>query len=182
MTTALLPSYTYSSLPRYEPLTEGPNYVRSANATRWHRPRSGRRHHDGRVSYDYWCGSNYGDCGVESIGPDEPLCATCEGRFVAQEENRLLFDPIKSQRPKICPASRRADMVPSTADRYFHCLACGEITSWRVYGTAYYGGDPKVQKHAPGDGLVEPCRVHGWLRLVVRDGRALCACSIGGAP
>jgi hypothetical protein len=179
MTVALLPDYVAHSLkPNFEPLNEAPNYVRSANATRWHRARSGHRREDGRISYGYWCGSNYGDCGVESIGPDEPLCATCEGRFEAQQENRLLFDPLKAQRPKVCPASRRTDMIPPGGNRYFHCLACGEITSWRVYGTPYYGGDAKVQKHAPGDGLVDPCRIHGWFRLVVHGDAVVCACTV----
>lgn len=172
---ALLPEYVYSSLePRYEPLDEAPNYVRSSNATRWHRARSGHRFHDGRLSYGYWCGANYGHCGVESIGLDEPLCATCEGRFQSLQENQLLFIPRKSLPPTTCPASGREDMVPRTGKRYFHCLACGEIVAWRAKHR--FDSGVAVQRHAPGEELVEPCRYHGWYRLVVRDERVVCAC------
>ena len=172
---ALLPAYSHAVIaPGYEPLTEGPNYVRSANSTRWHRPRSGARWDSGRISYAYWCGANNGDCGVESIGPDEPLCATCEGRFEAQEENRLLFNPRSVARPRICPASGREDMVPDTRKRYFHCLVCGEITAWRARHR--YDSGVAVSRHESGDDLVEPCRFHGWNRLTVRGGVVVCSC------
>jgi predicted RNA-binding Zn-ribbon protein involved in translation (DUF1610 family) len=135
------------------------------DATRWHRPRSGRRYDSGRITYQYWCGSNYGDCGVESIGPDEPLCATCEG---------------KSQPPRVCPASGRVDFVPRTKGRYFVCPVCGEPTAWRA--GRWYEDGAKVVRHAPGEGLVDPCRIHGWHRIILHSGVVVCACTLREAP
>ena len=184
MTVDLLPNYDRSSLKvSYEPLTTAPNYVRSSKATRWHRARSGHTYPNGRITYWYWCGSNYGDLGVESIGPDEPVCATCEGRYLAQLEqqqrNPWRFDPIKGQPSRWCPASGTG-LVPAGTRRYFLCLVCADPVAWRATG-GLYNLRVTVVKHAPGEGLIQPCRYHGWYRLTLADDDTVrCGCEGGG--
>jgi hypothetical protein len=41
-------------------------------------------------------------------------------------------------------------------------------------------GGVVVQRHPAGSGLVNPCPIHGWYRLVLSDAKAMCACGRGG--
>ena len=182
----LLPDYrpfNRVGYPESQPLESAPNYVRSRGSHYWHRARSGCRHHDGRISYSYWCGPNYGDFGQEEIGDDEPLCGTCEGRFTAQaEENRWRFEPVKARRPRMCPAGRSERLTPPGAEGVFSCPVCGE-TVWGRAVSRWYSGWAVI-RHVAGPGLVEPCRRHGWRELCLdADGRAVCVCTlrVGGA-
>lgn len=173
-----MPYNRYSSYPEPEPLTTAPDYVRTRNATRWHRARSGVRHHDGRISYGYWCGANYGDFGEDTIPEGDPVCGTCEGRFLAQQDSNVWrFDPISSVRPRMCPASRSQGLVPPNAGRWFPCPACGEhVRGWAT--SRWYSGWAIV-RHEAGPDLIDPCRYHGWAHLRLdADGRAVCACSL----
>jgi hypothetical protein len=181
MTVALLPAYGpyVPHLPPHEPLDAAPNFVRSREATRWHRPRSGFRHADGRTVYSYWCGGQpsgaFGAIGVDAVPEADPLCATCEGRFEAQQANRLMFTPIKGLRPRQCPASRSCYWVPADYRRgWFACPVCGENVSAR----APWHSIARVSPHAPGAALVAPCRLHGWGHLTLAEGRVVCECAI----
>lgn len=174
----LLSDYGPDTLPvRSTPLATAPDYVRSRNATRWHRPRSAREFPEGRVAYSYWCGAGTpAGIGQESIPTRDLLCATCEGRWKAQHRNRLIFTPRKSLAPTTCPASRTA-LFPNGARNPFPCLACGAS----VKVTGGWNRGPWVQVHATGPALVDPCPHHGWFRLRLdRRGRVMCGCVVGG--
>jgi hypothetical protein len=179
--TALLPSYSRGLRVTWEPMANGPAFVRSAGGARWHRPRSGIQY-GVRTCYHYWCGASanyYPGIGlqVDEIRPDEDLCATCDGRYQAQQDNRLRFDPIAALPPRKCPASHDSCWVPQGDCRRFDCPVCGEPVgargSWRDM--------PRVRAHAPGPGLVDPCRFHGWFHLTFGPDRSVvCACTVGG--
>lgn len=178
MTVQLLPSYSFATVRfTFTPLESGPNFVRSREATRWHRPRSGRVYQDGRTAFDYWCGqSAHTALGQDVISTRDPLCGTCEGRFKAQQENRLIFTPRDSIPPTRCPASR-SNLFPSDAIRKFTCLVCGDEAK---VGGGWNRG-PYVSVHKTGPNLIDPCPHHGWFRLAFnQDGQVACACTIPG--
>jgi hypothetical protein len=189
VTVQLLPNYHRGSdlvgnpLWDAEPLTDGPAYVRSRNASRWHRPRSGCRWPDGRVIYNYWCGSNFGTLGIEEIPPGDALCGTCEGRFAAQDPGSTwTFTPMSHLPPALCPASRSGMWFP-TGYRWgpFSCLVCGEPVKARSVSRYYSGA--AVSVHKPGPGLVEPCPKHGWYSIVRVGDQPVCRCQVPrGAP
>jgi hypothetical protein len=171
----LLPEYSYGiSRMGAQPVKRGPNFVRSRNSTRWHRPRHGTTYPDGRVSYGYWCGSGtpFG-WGQDAVPDEDTLCATCEGRWEGQQENRLLFTPRKSLPPTTCPASR-SGMFPPGVGRKFTCLVCGDEAK---VGGGWNRG-PYVSVHKTGPNLMEPCSHHGWLRLCLHNGKAACVCTV----
>lgn len=180
----LLPDYEpfrrYPMGPQWEPLDEAPDYVRSRDATRWHRARSGKVYDSGRFVYSYWCGPNYGDYGQDVIGDDEDRCGTCEGRFIAQRENPWLFTPRKSLPPTLCPASGQMGMVPVPYERRFPCPVCGETVGTRAVSMYYSGA--AVVRHLAGPGLIAPCRRHGWHSLVLHNRTAICACAVEAVP
>ncbi len=164
-----------------EPLDTGPAYVRSREATRWHRPRSGHVHPDGRISYSYWCGASasHGMIGADEVGRDDPLCATCEGRFAAQGPGTWRFTAMTHLPPSSCPAARSEYWVPEDYRHgEFPCPVCAEPVKARGISPWYSGC--AVTRHKPGPGLVAPCRYHGWFHLVRRDGRAVCRCEVAG--
>ena len=174
----LLPEYSYGICRTGEqPVRRGPNYVRSRNSDRWHRPRYGRSYPDGRVAYGYWCGSGTpAGWGQDEVPDTDNLCATCEGRWEGQHENRLIFTPRKSLPPATCPASRTI-LFPKDAIRRFPCLVCGEDV--KVSGGWNRG--PYVSIHKTGPNLMDPCPSHGWFRLTLnKRGKVVCACTIKG--
>lgn len=171
----LLPNYSHSTLrDTSQPLDSAPDYVSSGGATRWHRARSGTAFPDGRVAYSYWCGSGTpAGMGRDEVPADDLLCATCEGRWEAQRDNRLVFTPRKALPPNRCPASRRA-WFPRGAARPFPCPACEA----EVKVTCRWHSGPSIQVHATGPNLVAPCPHHGWNRLTMdRQERVVCACT-----
>lgn len=175
----LLPHYTHDSLkPVSQPLTAAPNFVRSRNATRWHRPRSGQVYPGNRVTYDYWCGAGtpFG-LGQDEVPDEDLLCGTCEGRWSAQQDNRLVFTPISSLPPTRCPASH-SNLFPQGVGRRFTCLVCGDEA--KVSGGGLSRG-PYVSAHKTGSRLIRPCPHHGWNRLCFnKRGRVACACTVPG--
>ena len=172
----LLPSYSAGiGTPWSHPLATAHNYVRSRNATRWHRARSAHAFADKRVAYSYWCGSGtpYG-LGQETIPRRDLLCATCEGRWRAQGPGRTIFTPLSSLPPTKCPGSRRY-LVPASTRGRFPCPVCGaEVRLWAGHHSAV----ATIVAHRPGPSLIDPCPHHGWFRLRMgRQGRVVCACS-----
>lgn len=173
-------------------LTEGPRYVRSRQATRWHRTRSAVRYPpmvaDGvellpdRVVWRHWCGTHTHSSrgiGVDDLPADEPLCGTCEGRAVgagqgsevATVDGELLFTPHGIEPPKVCPGSQTPMYVEEPGGQSVgRCLPCGQLVRLRGgggwQGWSWYG----PQNHPPGPDLVEPCRAHRWGSLVVVKG------------
>lgn len=170
----LLPEFSHDCLPvRTQPLATAPDYVRSRNATRWHRPRSGRVFEDGRIAYSYWCGAGTpSGSGQDAIPTRDLLCATCEGRWKAQGSGRLIFTPRNSLPPTTCPASRRA-LFPNGVRNPFPCLVCGAS----VKVTGGWNRGPDVQVHKVGPSLIDPCPHHGWNRLCLDNReRVVCGC------
>ena len=173
-----------------EVLAEGPTYVRSRTATRWHRVRSAIRelrewdYPNVHEVFHHWCGtSSFGGRALLTDEPpaDEYRCGTCEGRAAgAARVDMLRFDPSTAVLPSRCPGSRSDTLYANVGTQYrvFLCLACGERVGGRYAGGPYSGRWGLVN-HAPGPGLVAPCPLHGWLRLVVADGKAACACGTG---
>jgi hypothetical protein len=181
VTVQLLPSFTRSlwTYDHMEPLDTAPNYVRSRDATRWHRARSGHQFPDGRLSYTYWCGVNSGNLGVEEIPQGDLLCATCEGRFRAQldqDGNRWVFTPQASLPPTSCPASGKAIVPESWRGGEFPCLVCGEPVKARA-AYRYFAG-VKVTRHKAGPNLMDPCRYHGWQYLTLNGDQVVCYCTL----
>lgn len=173
---ALLPQYRGDVCRvRSAPLASAPDYVRSRNATRWHRPRSGEVYEDGRTAYSYWCGAGTpAGMGQDAIPTRDLLCATCEGRWKAQGKGRLIFTPRNSLPPKTCPASRSI-LFPSSVRRAFQCLVCGES----VKVTARWNTGPRVSVHQVGPSLIDPCPHHGWNRLCLgRNEHVVCGCAL----
>lgn len=170
-----------------EVLTEGPAYVRSRTATRWHRIRSATRelrewdYPNVHEVFHHWCGTtSFGSRAILTDEPpaDEYRCGTCEGRAAgAERADMLRFDPSTADIPTRCPGSRTDRLYADvgTSGRVFRCLVCGEPVGGRYAGGPYSGRWGLVN-HAPGPGLIAPCPLHGWLRLVVADGKAACAC------
>ena len=182
---ALLPNYSHATTRDHStPLTEGPEFVRTRGMSRWHRPRSGDRKPNGHAAYQLWCGSAAGYSRIggpaltaDSIPDDEPLCATCEGRWQAQQAGtRLRFTPLKDLPPTRCPASGSHILWPAgLRGSRFTCLVCGADARVGVYG---YGA-PRVCAHQTGPNLIDPCPHHGWNRLTMHDGAIVCACTRG---
>jgi len=180
------PSQHYDDRVLHEVLPSGPAYARTRQATRWHRVRSAvTRYHswDDSITtiYHLWCGQ-FASTGsqrssaltTDTVPQGEPSCGTCEGRWRgAQEDHPWLFVPRPDQRPKKCPGSRTATLYEGDWPTY-RCLVCGvHVGGWCGGG---YSGTWGLRTHAPGPDLIPPCGVHGYLRLVVNDGRAECAC------
>lgn len=177
MSVDLLPAYKYGISTTVEPvpLDTAPDYVKSREATRWHRPRHGYRYADDRVVYGYWCGSSASTgIGAGELPDGDDLCGTCEGRYVAQRDGELIFTPRSSLPPRICPASGRQDAEWIGTTRSFPCPACREdVTAPSV---SHYFAGRHIIRHNPGPGLVDPCRVHGWFHLRMANGAIACAC------
>lgn len=185
VTVQLLPPVSSSAAPFHinEPrptaLTEAPNYLRSRNATRWHRARAGIARADGRISYQYWCGQlAYGGrvLGVEDKPPRDLLCGTCEGRAIGAGQvtrrgmTRLVFSPRDVAPPIACPGGkpyRETLYTQLTEDdwRNGRCLVCGYIGKLRAHGGPYRGG-VKLESHPPGPDLLPACEFHGWRELI----------------
>jgi hypothetical protein len=170
---------------RPEPLDTGPRFVRTAQMSRWHRPRSGQRQHDGRITYGLWCGQSiyreFLDC--DERPTDLPVCATCEGRAIGagQDEWRrdgpgLIFTPRRLTPPKTCPGSRRS-LYEQISPRVGRCLVCGSAEPLRSMGGPY-NGRTAVTSHPPGPDLVPGCPFHGWQDLVLHAGAVTCGCTI----
>lgn len=88
-TTALLPpSPTWGLNPRVpepEPLDHAPAFVLSPSrrARYCHRPRSGCRHANGRITLHAWCGQMLHDpLPIDRPDMVTPLCGACEGKAV----------------------------------------------------------------------------------------------------
>ncbi|MFJ7417944.1 hypothetical protein ACIQXD_04945 [Streptomyces uncialis] len=192
MTVALLPPTT-NSLDNHHgesPLSEGPRFVRTRGMSRWHRPRSGIAYTTGRIVYGLWCGASVGSSeragqylAMDSLPPDEPVCATCDGRAVGagQEQQpadrQLVFGPRSLARPARCPASRTGLFTEMPGGRVGRCLACLELHPLRAMGGPY---NPRyaITQHPPGASLVAPCPFHGWRRLT-RAANDQIACECG---
>ncbi len=193
-TPLLLPPPWGFERPDCEILDDAEPFVRSAHSTAflWHRPRSGRRWPDGRVTFDLWCGNMIGTSGiVTGYAPEGPLCATCEGRAVGagwptaeqvisgagsrpwpvtRFTPKPYFDP-----PAVCPGSKRELYRENRDGRTGTCLVCGDHVRLRLIGSRWAprGFGPVV--HPPGDELVRPCRYHAWDHLTLIDaGRVGC--------
>lgn len=169
-----------------EAVTEGPAYVRSRAATRWHMVRSAIDRYDSfrdeiRRTWYHWCGTfSHGSRAItaDEAPAGEPTCGTCYGRALGVNPDRpdLLYTPRTLDPPKRCPGSQTM-WVNEKAHNWGLCLVCGDAVKLRGFGTAYgwcYG----VQIHSPGPGLIEPCEFHAWksLTLARRDGHPTVAC------
>lgn len=190
MPVTLLPPYT-TGIGAYEaePLTEGPALLRTRGMSRWHRPRSGVRLPDGRVSYTVWCGQHVGGnlrtggaLAAEEPPPGEPVCGTCDGRAAGAGQipsppgRRLAFSPRWQTPPRWCPGSRSSVLFEALpGGRVGRCLACSDLLPLRAMGGPYNGGYGIVQ-HPPGPGLLTPCPFHAWRQFTAVDGRPCCAC------
>lgn len=175
----LLPEFSADCLPvRSQPVATAPNFVRSRNATRWHRARSAREFEGGRIAYSYWCGAGTpSGSGQDTIPTRDLLCATCEGRWKAQGSGRLVFTPRNGLPPTTCPASQR-ELYPESARGEFPCLVCGAP----VKVTCRWNRGPGVRVHKVGPALIAPCPHHGWNRLRLdKDERVVCGCTIAGS-
>ena len=171
-----------------EVVAEGPAYVRSRAATRWHRVRSSTRalrewdYPQVHEVFHHWCGTvSFGTRAILSDDPpaDEYRCGTCEGRAAgAERAHQWRFDPSTEEPPKRCPGSRSDVLYEDVGNlrRAFTCLVCREIVGGRYAGGPYSGRWGLVS-HTPGPGLVSPCPIHGWKRLVAAGGRAVCECA-----
>lgn len=195
MTVALLPPITGSAVDLdVEALTEGPRFIRTRGMSRWHRPRNGTRHPNGRTVYGAWCG--YGIGGSEKAGtylaaeeppPGEPVCATCEGRAAGAGQDDsptgrlLLFSPRHVDPPKNCPGSRSSLYEELPGGRAGRCLACSDVHPLRAMGGPY---NPRyaIVQHPPGAALIAPCPFHRWRQLTARNGRVLCDCGRETTP
>jgi hypothetical protein len=185
-------------------LTVAPDFMRTRNANRWHRPRSGQQWPDGRITYSLWCGpgvtdyangaqvpkwrATYSLLTASKVPPGEPVCGTCEGRAigVGQIDNDgprdLIFEPRYVLPPKVCPGARfsglftKVDRGPGRVPGAI-CAVCG-FEGRIVGGDRGYRWLPlRVQQHAPLAGLVAACPFHAWNHLTLRDRRAVCACT-----
>lgn len=187
MTVALLPPVTGGPVPAgMTALETAPAYVRTRGMSRWHRPRTGVRWPDGRITYGLWDGAGYvalpGGLAVDAL-PDDglPVCGTCTGRAAGAGQipsppgRGLVFAPRHIGPPRWCPGSRTGLYEPLPGGRVARCLVCGDAHSTRAMGGPYNGRYAIVQ-HPPGAGLVGPCPFHRWQQLTVTAGRVHCAC------
>ncbi|HMM95370.1 hypothetical protein [Phycicoccus sp.] len=180
-------------------LTTGPRYVRSRQATRWHRLRAAARHDaliddDGKVlrheyvAWHHWCGTttfSSRGLGVDDLPQKEPICGTCEGRAIGaghgselvtvEDGVKLLFTPHIDP-PKVCPGSGKINQhlwveIPGSRSVGL-CVPCGQTVPTRAGGgSPWYGSNwYGPQVHEPGDDLVDPCMAHGWTSLVLVRG------------
>jgi hypothetical protein len=192
MPVALLPPITSGGTwgtPTRPPLTEGPRYVRTRNATRWHRVRAGYQHdRDEHITWILWC--TKGGAGANVIAADEipagdDVCGPCVGKALGAKQDdtppglpSLRFDPRWLTPPSLCPGSGRESMFVEISARVGQCKACGEVLPTRYSGGRGYStwSTYGVVKHAPGAGLVEPCPWHAWRHLRSRGDTAGCEC------
>ena len=182
---------------------EGPVFARTRNATRWHRIRSGMRHHalihegrellPDRIAWHYWCSSGSASS-TDGLTLDElpddgvPVCGTCEGRatgagfpsgtIAVSMAHGLVFSPRSVKVPKVCPGSGKHgeslfERFPG--DRVGRCLVCNTVVAIRCGGGAY---NPWMgpQSHEPGPELIPRCPLHQWRSLTVVAGVAMCRC------
>lgn len=175
-----------------EVIESGPAYVRTRGMGRWHRVRSGQRvlrEWSGELveTYQTWCGQIAGS--NHRSGPalltdeppsDDPLCGTCEGRFIgARTEDRWLFQPRRLDPPKRCPGSHTM-LVREDQGRYNRatCLVCGDVVKMGAHGGPYATRwDARV--HEPGPGLIAGCPWHAWRELTLardENGEQVAAC------
>lgn len=177
------------------PLEYAPRYLRSRRMSRWHRPRYGHRHHDGRVSVQFWCGAGVpnleGDRGKQplltagAVHVDD-VCGTCEGRALGAGQDatppgmpRLTFTGNVGRAPRKCPGSRSLDLaVLMPGERTATCRACHDVVPMRAGGSVYVSRWG-MATHPPGDLLVLPCPAHGWHHLRASGAvGAVCACRL----
>ncbi|GGN39806.1 hypothetical protein FHR83_006636 [Actinoplanes campanulatus] len=198
MPVALLPPITSSGPQSWgtpekkTPITSAERYARCRGMSRWHRIRSGYQVEDGARTFNLWCGTFVSDRNAKAgpplladdIGNDD-VCAICVGKALGAGQDelpagmpRLRFDPRWSTPPAVCPGSGDSGLwvpVPNSRN-VVRCLACGLVLSGRASGGAY---NPRwgAVRHAPGEGLVEPCPFHAWNHLRRGDGEQVsCGC------
>jgi len=200
MPVALLPPVT-SSAPhpwgkpaKRTPIASAERYARCRGMSRWHRIRSGYRWDGGGHTWNLWCGTSVTDRAGAKSGPPllrddlpegDEACAVCVGKALGAGQDEtpagmpaLRFDPRWISPPSTCPGSGDSGLwvpVPNSRN-VVRCLVCGDLLSGRASGGAY---NPRwgAVRHAPGDGLVEPCPFHAWNHL--RRGASelvLCGC------
>jgi hypothetical protein len=187
VTVLLLPPVTGGPVPvDMVALEIAPEFVRTAAMSRWHRPRTGVRWPDGRITYGLWDGAGFvampGGLAVDTR-PDDglPVCGTCDGRAagagqIAGPDGRtLLFTPRHVQPPRWCPGSRSALYEALPGGRVGRCLVCSDMQPLRAMGGPYDGRYAIVQ-HPPGAALVGPCPFHRWRSLTATAGRVHCTC------
>jgi hypothetical protein len=199
MPVALLPPLTSSgpqmwgTPPKLTPLVEAERYARCRGMSRWHRIRSGYRWDGGGTTWNLWCGTHVTDrvsksgppLLVDEIPAGDEVCAVCVGKALGagQDETptglpKLRFDPRWLTPPAVCPGSGDSGMwvaVPNSRN-VVACLVCGVLVSGRASGGPY---NPRwgAVRHAPGEGLVEPCPFHAWNHLRRGDGDQVgCGC------
>lgn len=198
MPVALLPPVTSSGawsppgMPKRIPLTESQRYARCRAMSRWHRVRSGYQAGD-HPTYHLWCGTSVTTSPQAKAGPpllvdDLPVgdeaCAVCVGKALGAGQDEtpdgmppLRYDPRWLTPPSVCPGSGPSGLfveVPNSRN-VVQCLACGLLISGRAMGSPYNPSYGAV-KHAPGDGLVNPCPLHAWNQLTLRGDSVGCAC------
>lgn len=193
MTTFYAPPLSYSHARRgefwgREALTEGPTYVRTRAATRWHMVRSAvvtldEWIDDGlRTTWYHWCGTF--SPGARSLTTDtpptqDPRCGRCYGSKAGWlRERGLMFTPRLLDPPSRCPAYQSQHLVAWDKPRCATgvCLVCGDRVRSRAYGG--WLGSWGAESHTPGPGLIEGCPFHGWRSLSVEDGRVMCICQM----
>lgn len=178
---------------RMEPLLFAPRYVRTRNMGRWHRPRYGFRHRDGRESVTMWCGQTVtrlsAALGRGDVPSTDEACGTCEGRALGAGIDptpdglpRLVFTGRYGQPPKKCPGSRSERLAVEDPDNWRRatCRVCHEYVKMRAGGSVY-NSSWGMALHAPGPALVDPCPEHGWYHLrPAGEMGVTCACMIPG--
>ncbi len=189
MTITLERQYTIAERNGATVLTSAPMFGRTKKMSRWHIPRTGTAHANGRITYGVWCSASYlavGDALLTDEPDDEiPVCGTCVGR--AQGAGHALpvvevthaagvvFQPRHVRRPRTCPGAKRTTWHPVN-DRVGRCIVCLDYMPIRGKGGAYNGYAGLVS-HPPGPELLDPCPLHAWDRIDL-EGR----CSCGHAP
>jgi hypothetical protein len=184
-----------------EAVLEGPPYIRTRAAGRWHRVRSSSlRIYEWdpdviRQHWHYWCGPMVGT--RSQSGPPlltdqppagAPRCGTCEGRYAGATDHGdpdWLFTPRGLTPPRVCPAAKTMWVTEDPTNfRRGTCLACGERVKLGAYGS-WYASDWGVRSHAPGPGLIPGCEFHGWRELTIArglDGKPAVACRCQTVP
>jgi hypothetical protein len=206
---ALIPpaesGYFSSQQRQADVVMEGPVFARTRASSRWHRVRSGMRHHalihegrellPDRIAWHLWCssGSVSSDRGLTlDVLPDDgvPVCGPCEGKatgagypsgaIAVQMANGLIFQPRSVKVPRVCPGSGRGGeslwvRLPGGDHRVGTCLVCLTVVPIRSGGGAYQGYTGPAS-HPPGADLIPRCPLHQWRSLTVVGGVAMCRC------
>lgn len=192
-TTALLlpiPTWGFShAVAELEPLDRAPAFVLSPSrrARYCHRPRSGHRHPDGRVSLHAWCGQLlYNPLPIDRPDVVTPLCGTCEGRAVGAHwpaatdiTSGAITFPVLPQRftprpyfdpPSRCPGSMSEFYLPTPTNwRRGTCMVCGADVKLRASSRGWWAAqDFGPERHAPVH-MINPCRHHAWRHLTWID-------------